>query len=75
MNARDDSDYALDSLIRLYLLRCEVEGKSPNTVSAYKLTLGLFSTVAREEGFPEDVREIDLPHLYTYPRSLLSFII
>jgi len=48
----------LTSLIDLYLLRCQVEGKSPNTITAYRETLALFQGMAREEGFPEDVRAI-----------------
>lgn len=56
----------LDELIDLYLLRCDVEGKSPNTVRAYAETLGRFARVGREEGFPEDVRRITSAHLYAY---------
>ena len=32
----------LRQLVELYLLRCEVEGKSPQTVRAYRETLGRF---------------------------------
>jgi len=46
------------SLIDLYLLRCQVEGKSPNTITAYGETLTIFQSIAGEEGFPEDVRAI-----------------
>ena len=48
----------LASLIDLYLLRCQVEGKSPNTITAYRETLVRFQRIAREEGIPEDVRAI-----------------
>jgi hypothetical protein len=51
----------LRSLIDLYLLRCQVEGKSPNTITAYRETLTLFQGIAGEEGFPEDVRAIARP--------------
>jgi len=59
-------DQDLGSLIDLYLLRCEVEGKSPNTITAYRETLTLFQGIAREEGFPEDVRAIAPAHIYAY---------
>jgi hypothetical protein len=32
---------SLQDLVDLYLLRCEVEGKSPRTVRAYRETLSL----------------------------------
>jgi site-specific recombinase XerD len=56
----------LASLIDLYLLRCQVEGKSPNTITAYRETLTLFQRIAREEGFPEGVRAITPVHIYAY---------
>jgi len=33
---------SLSDLVDLYLLRCEVEGKSPRTIRAYRETLGRF---------------------------------
>jgi len=56
----------LASLIDLYLLRCQVEGKSPNTITAYRETLVRFQRIAREEGIPEDVRAITPVHVYAY---------
>ena len=56
----------LEQLIELYLLRCDVEGRSPRTVAAYGETLRRFLAVCRDEGFPEDVRHIQPSHLYTY---------
>ena len=56
----------LAGLIDVYLLRCEVEGKSPNTLHAYAETLRRFAATAREEGFPSDVSRIAPAHLYTY---------
>jgi len=56
----------LASLIDLYLLRCQVEGKSPNTITAYGETLTLFERIAREEGFPQDVRAITAAYIYAY---------
>lgn len=56
----------LEALIDLYLLRCQVEGKSPNTIKAYTETLRRFARIAKEEGFPKDVRHITPAHVYTY---------
>ena len=46
--AKERQDLA--SLIDLYRLRCQVEGKSPNTITAYRETLTRFQRIAREEG-------------------------
>jgi site-specific recombinase XerD len=56
----------LQTLIDLYLLRCQVEGKSPNTLKAYAWTLRRFLDVARQEGFAGPVRQITPVHLYSY---------
>jgi len=56
----------LVGLIDVYLLRCEVEGKSPNTLKAYGETLRRFAAVAMEEGFAGDVSRITPAHLYSY---------
>ncbi len=56
----------LAGLIDVYLLRCEVEGKSPNTVKAYGETLRRFARVAQEDGSPSDVSRITPAHLYSY---------
>jgi len=61
-----EQDQGLTSLIDLYLLRCQVEGKSPNTITAYQETLTKFQGIAGEEGFPEDVRAIAPSHIYAY---------
>ena len=58
--------HMLETLIDLYLLRCQVEGKSPNTMKAYTETLSRFARIAKEEGFPKDVRRITSAHIYTY---------
>ncbi len=55
----------LRGLIELYLLRCQVEGKSPNTVRAYAETLARFVRIGEEEGFPE-ISRITSAHLYAY---------
>ena len=56
----------LPGLIDLYLLRCEVEGKSPKTVRAYGETLRRFLRIAEEDRFPSDVSAIEQAHLYAY---------
>ncbi len=56
----------LGSLIDLYLLRCQVEGKSPQTVRAYAETLRRFAKIAHEEGFPKETAGINPAHLYAY---------
>jgi len=56
----------LSELIQLYLLRCDVEGKSQATIRAYRETLERFARIARKEGFPEEIEEIAAEHLYIY---------
>ena len=56
----------MEQLVELYVLRCQVEGKSPKTTRAYRETLQRFLRVSCEEGFPEDVAQIEAAHLYTY---------
>lgn len=56
----------LEELTELYLLRCEVEGKSPRTVLAYRETLARFRRIAVSEGFPTEAAAIRPEHLYTY---------
>lgn len=65
-NGNGHHDRSLEGLIDLYLLRCQVEGKSPNTIHAYAETLRRFLRIAREEALPEDVARIEPAHLYTY---------
>ena len=57
---------ALADLIDLYLPRCEVEGKSPNTVRAYDWTLERFLVALREQGAPERADAIERDHVYAY---------
>ena len=40
------------ALVELYLLRCEVEGKSPRTVSAYRWVLSRFLQALEEDNAP-----------------------
>jgi integrase/recombinase XerC len=56
----------LNEVIRLYLLRCQVEGKSPYTITAYTETLALFRRLGQEEGIPIDVRAVTVEHIYAY---------
>ena len=65
-NGNGHHDKSLGGLIDLYLLRCQVEGKSPNTIHAYAETLRRFLRFARQEGLPEDVTRIESAHLYAY---------
>ncbi len=57
---------SLPRLIDLYLLRCHAEGKSPNTIHAYRETLERFLRIAQEEGFPHDPARVEAHHLYAY---------
>ncbi|MGB3904764.1 MAG: tyrosine-type recombinase/integrase [Anaerolineae bacterium] len=59
-------NHSLEHAIEVYLLRTDVEGKSPNTVVAYRETLGMFLEVAREQGFAGDVGYITAEHIYAY---------
>ncbi len=55
----------LAELIDLYLLRCKVEGKSPNTVRAYQWTLERFIAALHEDGAPDQADAIERDHIYT----------
>ena len=57
---------SLPALVDLYLLRCQVEGKSPNTIRAYGETLARFLRVAEDEGFPPNPTRLEPHHLYAY---------
>ncbi len=56
----------IDELTDLYLLRCELGGKSPRTVLAYRETLARFLRITADEGFPTEASSIRPDHLYTY---------
>ena len=62
----NSSSKTLGEMVHSYLLACQVEGKSPNTVRAYRETLDIFLRIAKQEGFPDDVAEIAPDHIYTY---------
>lgn len=57
---------SLRALIDLYLIRCEVEGKSPRTVTAYRDSLERFARALEAAGAPDAAAEIEPAHLYTY---------
>jgi integrase/recombinase XerD len=65
-NGNGHRDRNLKGLIDLYLLRSQVEGKSPNTLKAYAWTLKRFAEIAEEESFPQDVARITPAHIYVY---------
>lgn len=56
----------LSELIDLYILRCEVEGKTPATVWAYRCSLGRFLGFLSEDGAPSDPCLITREHVYSY---------
>ncbi len=66
MNESRRRRLTLPALVDLYLLRCQVEGKSPNTLHAYRETLNRFLRVAEDEGFPPDPTRLEPHHLYAY---------
>lgn len=57
---------SLRALIDLYLIRCEVEGKSPRTVTAYRDSLERFARALEAADAPNTAAEIDSGHLYAY---------
>ena len=56
----------LTEFVDLYLLRCDVEGKSPNTVRAYRWTPERFLITLHEQGAPERADAIERDHVYAY---------
>jgi site-specific recombinase XerD len=54
------------ALVDLYVLRCEVEGKSPRTVSAYRWVLNRFLNALEEDGAPAVASELESSHVYAY---------
>jgi site-specific recombinase XerD len=66
MEVTTTRDKGLKQMVDTYLLACQVEGKSPNTIRAYRETLVMFLGIAEEEGFPTEVCSITPNHVYTY---------
>src|SRR5438094_4531118 len=61
-----DSELTLTELVKLYLLRCKVEGKSEQTIRAYRETLDRFLRVLHEDGAPDNLALIRAEHIYAY---------
>ena len=61
-----DDETRLTGLIDLYLLRCEVEGKSPSTITAYGWALRHFQKGLVEDRVSDQVASITPAHLYAY---------
>jgi site-specific recombinase XerD len=64
--ANTNSSRTLEALVDLYLVSCEVEGRSPNTLRAYKETLSLFLRAATELDLPLSAAEIKPDHIYRF---------
>jgi site-specific recombinase XerD len=62
----NDPEALLTTLVDLYLLRCEVEGKSPRTVRAYRWALMRFLRILDADGAPTVASRIQTAHLYAY---------
>src|SRR5438093_5991413 len=60
------SPRSLSQLVELYLLRCTVEGKSPQTVRAYRETLQRFLRALRDQNVPDNQALIRAEHIYAY---------
>ncbi len=56
----------LPELVDLYLPRCQVEGKSVQTVTAYTYTLRRFLRTLTEDGVPLEAAAVQEEHLYRY---------
>lgn len=48
--------------VERYLLRCEVEAKSPDTLRAYRTALDRFVRILAEDGAPDAIDEITSDH-------------
>ena len=56
----------LPTLVETYLLRCRVEGKSPQTLRAYRETLRRFLEALHEDAAPIDPQQLRPNHVLTY---------
>ena len=57
---------SLPALIATYLARCAVEGKSPNTIAAYRETLTRFQRYLHADGAPLDPDRLRPDHVIAY---------
>ncbi len=62
----NDPTTDLTTLIDLYLLRCDVEGKSPGTTRAYRETLRRFTRALTSDAAPTAASEVEAVHIYAY---------
>lgn len=60
------STCTLKELIHLYLISCQVEGRSINTVHAYSETLELFERAVEELDLPTSATEFKAEHVFLY---------
>ncbi|MFC1955774.1 tyrosine-type recombinase/integrase [Chloroflexota bacterium] len=56
------STTSLESLAKGYILNCKTEGKSPNTISSYEMTLRNFIWYCKQNQFPE-VQKLTAVHI------------
>lgn len=61
---------AIDELITTYLMSCEAEGKSPNTIRSYSGSLRKFREVGALIGLPDEIESYTLQHVYAYLAGL-----
>ncbi len=66
---RDDPTH-LDAAIAAYLAACEVEGKSPRTVQAYRETLSRFLTICASGGLPDRVAAFRPADVYRFMKVI-----
>ena len=62
----EDHARTLTELVDRYLLRCDVEGKSAQTVRAYRETLGRFIGALAENKAPETADEVRSERIRAY---------
>ena len=56
----------LGAAVDAYLIACDVEGKSPRTVQAYRETLGRFLAICAGEGLADTVPAFRPEHVYRF---------
>ena len=66
---RDDPT-GLDAAIAAYLAACDVEGKSPRTVQAYRETLSRFLTICAAGGLPDRVAAFRPADVYRFMKVI-----
>ena len=65
-----DDGMGLDEAIAAYLAACEVEGKSPRTVQAYRETLSRFLRICAAEGLPDRVAAFRPADVYRFMKTI-----